>query len=161
FSDGLAAESRAIADAVRKQGTENVLRAIELLAQCRGRVVAVGVGKSGNIAQKLASTLTSTGTPAFFLHPTDALHGDLGGIQAGDVVVLISNSGETEELLQLLPYLQHRKIDLISILGRVDSSLGRASAAVLDASVSKEICPLNLAPTASTTVALALCDSLA
>ncbi len=161
FNEGLATESRAIADSVKKQRPESITKAIELLAHCTGRVVAVGVGKSGVVAQKLASTLTSTGTPAFFLHPTDALHGDLGGLQTGDVVVLISNSGETDELLHLLPFLQKRGIALVSIVGRIDSTLGRSSQAVLDASVAKEICPLNLAPTASTIVALALCDSLA
>jgi arabinose-5-phosphate isomerase len=120
-----------------------------------------GVGKSGNVAQKIAATLTSTGTPAVFLHPSDALHGGLGIVGREDVVVAVSNSGETEEVLAMLPFLKSRAVPVVSIVGNLKSNLAARSDAVLDASVSQEACPLNLAPTTSTTVALALGDALA
>src|SRR5688500_4642923 len=138
-----------------------VERAVSLLASCRGKVVTVGVGKSGHIAQKAAATLTSTGTPAVFLHPSDALHGGMGLVGAGDVCVFVSNSGETAELLELLPYMQHRGAPVLAVLGNTASALARRADVVLDASVEQEACPLNLAPTTSTTVALAVCDALA
>jgi arabinose-5-phosphate isomerase len=121
----------------------------------------LGIGKSGIIAQKIAQTLTSTGTVAIFLHPSDAVHGSLGIILPGDVVIALSNSGETDEIIALLPAIEQRKASLIAIVGNVDSTLARRADVVLDASVDKEACPLNLAPTTSTTVALAIGDALA
>jgi len=139
----------------------SVEMAVELLLNCDGKVIVVGVGKSGVIAQKIAQTLTSTGTVALFVHPSDALHGGLGVIADGDVVVTLSNSGETEEILAILPSLKHRGSSLIAIVGNTHSTLARQSDVVLDASVDKEACPLNLAPTTSTTVALAIGDAIA
>src|SRR5215212_3170107 len=138
-----------------------VERAIQLLAACTGKVVVAGVGKSGLGARKIASTLTSTGTAAVYLHPADALHGDLGLVAPTDVVVVLSNSGETDELIAMLPHLKHRKVPIIAIVGRLNSTLTRNADAVLDASVEQEACPLNLAPTTSTIVALAIGDALA
>jgi arabinose-5-phosphate isomerase len=139
----------------------SVERAIELLLACESKTVVVGVGKSGIIANKIADTMTSTGTVAIFLHPTDALHGGLGVVTPGDCVIALSNSGETDEILALLPALKAREISLIAIVGNTDSTLARNADVVLDASVDKEACPLNLAPTTSTTVALAVGDALA
>ena len=136
-------------------------RAIQLLANCRGKVVVAGVGKSGLVARKIASTLTSTGTAAVYLHPADALHGDLGIVTPSDVVVALSNSGETDELIAMLPHLKHRNVPIIAIVGGMKSTLARNADAVLDASVQQEACPLNLAPTTSTLVALAIGDALA
>jgi arabinose-5-phosphate isomerase len=140
---------------------ESVERAIKLLLDCDSKIVVVGVGKSGIIANKIADTMTSTGTVAVFLHPTDALHGGLGVITGGDCVIALSNSGETDEILALLPALKTREVSLIAIVGNTHSTLARNSDVVLDASVDKEACPLNLAPTTSTTVALAIGDALA
>jgi arabinose-5-phosphate isomerase len=134
--------------------------AVELLAAA-GRVIVTGVGKSGQIAQKIAATLTSTGTPATWLHPTESLHGDLGLVTRDTVVIALSKSGETEELFGLLAALARREVPVIAITGQRDSTLGRAARAVLDASVREEACPHDLAPTTSTTVALALGDALA
>jgi arabinose-5-phosphate isomerase len=128
---------------------------------CRGRVVVSGIGKSGHIARKLAATLASTGTPAFFVHPAEASHGDLGMITADDVFIAMSNSGESEELIAILPLLKRLGAKLIAISGRPESSLGKLADVHLNAGVTKEACPLNLAPTASTTAALALGDALA
>ncbi len=136
-------------------------RAIQLLANCRGKVVVAGIGKSGLVARKIASTLTSTGTAAVYLHPADALHGDLGIVTSMDVVVALSNSGETDELIAMLPHLKHRNVPIIAIVGGIKSTLARNADAVLDASVKQEACPLNLAPTTSTLVALAIGDALA
>ncbi len=139
-------------------------RATELLVEAAGhgnRVMLLGMGKSGLIARKIAATLCSTGTPAHFLHPAEALHGDLGMLVAGDIVVALSSSGETEELLALLPALQRMGSVLISLCGAPESTLAQASALFLDAGVTAEACELNLAPTASTTVMLALGDALA
>ena len=127
----------------------------------KGRVVVTGMGKSGHIGGKIASTLASTGTPAFFMHPGEASHGDLGMITKDDVVIAISNSGETDEILKLLPQLKRRGTPIIAITGRPNSTLAAAAAVHLDAAVEKEACPLNLAPTASTTATLALGDALA
>ena len=138
-----------------------VERAIEILANCQTKVVVTGVGKSAIIAKKIAETMTSTGTSAIFVHSSDALHGSLGIIGTGDVVIALSNSGETEELLTILPSLKQREVLLIAIVGNVSSTLARFSEVVLDASVNHEACPLNLAPTTSTTVALAIGDALA
>ena len=154
-------EAAAIERAANRLKKETIERAINLLADCTGKVVVLGVGKSGVIGQKIAQTMTSTGTVAVFLHPSDALHGSLGIVSGGDVVIALSNSGETEEILSLLPALKARKISIIAIVGNVDSTLARTAEIVLDASVDQEACPLNLAPTASTTVALAIGDALA
>jgi arabinose-5-phosphate isomerase len=154
-------EAAAINQTAERLQPDQVERAVELTAACRGQVVLAGVGKSGFIARKIAATLTSMGTRAVFLHPSDALHGDLGIVSSDDVVVLLSGSGETDEMIAMLPYLKHRAVPLIAIVGNIQSTLARAADVVLDASVDKEVCPLNLAPTTSTTVALALGDALA
>jgi arabinose-5-phosphate isomerase len=136
-------------------------RAVDLLHHCRGRVILTGMGKSGIISQKIAATLTSTGTPAQFLHPAEAIHGDLGVIQADDVVLALSYSGETGEILRLLEAIRRLGAKLIAITGSPGSSLGQAADVALDCSVTEEACPLNLVPTASTTAALAMGDALA
>ena len=136
-------------------------RAIRILLDCRGRVIVTGMGKSGIICRKIAATLSSTGTPAFFLHPAEAIHGDLGVIQGDDVVVALSNSGETEELLRLLEAIKRLGARLITLSGNPASTLAQASDVALDCHVSEEACPLNLVPTASTTAALAFGDALA
>jgi arabinose-5-phosphate isomerase len=136
-------------------------RAVRLLLDCRGRVIVTGMGKSGIICRKIAATLSSTGTPALFLHPAEAIHGDLGVITADDVIVGLSHSGETEELLRLLETIKRLGARLIAITGNCDSTLGRAAEVALDCGVSEEACPMNLVPTASTTAALALGDALA
>ena len=161
FVEILNLEARSIEQAAARLEKAVVGRAIEILKECKGKIVVVGIGKSGIIAQKIAQTLTSTGTIAIFLHPSDALHGGLGVITKDDVVITLSNSGETDEILILLPALKFRGICIISIVGNVNSTLARQSDVVLDASVDKEACPLNLAPTTSTTVALALGDAIA
>jgi arabinose-5-phosphate isomerase len=140
---------------------DRFVQAVELLYNCRGKVVVTGMGKSGLICRKIAATLSSTGTPSFFLHAGDANHGDMGMIMANDVVLAISNSGETEEILRLIPILRRLGVKLIAMTGNHDSSLSRAADVVLDASVKEEACPLGLSPTASTTTALALGDALA
>jgi arabinose-5-phosphate isomerase len=134
---------------------------VELILNCSGRVVVCGVGKSGHIGRKLAATLASTGTPAFFVHPTDASHGDLGMITQDDVVIMLSNSGETDELVTLTPHLKREGARLVALTGNEQSSLAQAADVHLDAAVDTEACPLGLAPTASTTAALALGDALA
>jgi len=136
-------------------------RAVDLLLQCSGRVVVSGIGKSGHIARKVAATFASTGTPAFFVHPAEASHGDLGMISPDDVVVAFSNSGETAELLAILPTVKRLGAGLIALTGNPASTLARLADASLDTSVAKEACPLNLAPTASTTAQLAMGDALA
>jgi arabinose-5-phosphate isomerase len=136
-------------------------RACELCLGCQGRVVVTGMGKSGHIAGKIAATLASTGTPAFFVHPGEASHGDLGMITPQDLVIAISNSGETDELITILPLLKRLGVPLITLTGAPRSTLGGASTVVLDIGVREEACPLNLAPTASTTAALAMGDALA
>lgn len=135
--------------------------AVALLEQCQGRVIVTGMGKSGIIARKIAATLSSTGTAAFFLHPAEAVHGDLGAIRGGDTVVALSHTGETTELLRLLETIRRIGAVLVAITGSVTSTLGRAADVALDCSVDEEACPLNLVPTASTTAALALGDALA
>ncbi len=154
-------EANAIELAANNLDQQSVEKAIRLLLDCVGKIVVLGVGKSGVIAQKIAQTLTSTGTVAIFLHPSDALHGGLGVIANGDVVIALSNSGETDELLALLPSIKQREVSLIAIVGNTNSTLARQADVFLDASVSQEACPLNLAPTTSTTVALAIGDALA
>lgn len=139
----------------------NFIRACQLMLDCPGRIVVVGMGKSGHIGRKIAATLASTGTPAFFVHPAEASHGDMGMITEQDVVLAISNSGSTSEIVTLLPLIKRLGIHLISMTGNADSVLAQAAAANLDASVEQEACPLNLAPTSSTTVTLVLGDALA
>jgi arabinose-5-phosphate isomerase len=136
-------------------------RALDLLQNCAGRVITTGMGKSGIIATKLSATFSSTGTAAAFLHPAEAIHGDLGMVQSGDVVIALSQSGETEELVRLLEAIRRIGARLISMTGRPQSTLGRASDVTLSCHVAEEACPLNLAPTASTTATLALGDALA
>ena len=157
----LRAEADAIAKAATRLQASDIDAAITLLKNCKGQVIVLGVGKSGIIGQKIASTMTSSGTAALFLHPSDALHGGLGIVTPDDVVILLSNSGETDELMQLLPALKRRNVPLLAIVGNTKSSIAQRADAVIDASVDQEVCPLNLAPTASTTVALALGDAIA
>lgn len=135
--------------------------AVNILYQCRGKVVVCGMGKSGLIGQKIAATLASTGTPSFFLHPAEGVHGDLGMLARTDVMIAISNSGETQEILQLLPFVKRLNVPVVSLTGRPGSSLAKNSDAVLDISVEEEACPMGLAPTASTTATLAMGDALA
>ena len=140
---------------------ERFERAVRLLLECRGRVIVTGMGKSGIICRKIAATLSSTGTAAFFLHPAEAIHGDLGVLQPEDTIVALSHSGETDELLRLLETIKRLGARLIVITGEPKSTLGHAADVTLDCHVSKEACPMNLVPTASTTAALALGDALA
>jgi arabinose-5-phosphate isomerase len=140
---------------------ERFLHAVDLLYGCEGKVVITGVGKSGIVCRKIAATLASTGTPAFFLHAGEGIHGDLGMVMRGDVVVAVSNSGETEEILKLLPHLKLNGLKLIVMTGKLDSTLAKAGDVALDVAVKEEACPLGLAPTASTTAALAMGDALA
>jgi arabinose-5-phosphate isomerase len=153
-------EAEAVA-ALAERIDESFVHACETLLGCRGRVVVVGMGKSGHIGGKIAATLASTGTPAFFVHPGEASHGDLGMITPDDVVLAISNSGTTTEILTILPIIKRMGVKLISMTGNVKSELGQQSDVALDIGVEKEACPLNLAPTASTTVTLAMGDALA
>jgi arabinose-5-phosphate isomerase len=140
---------------------DNFANACHHILDCQGRVVVIGMGKSGHIGNKIAATLASTGTPAFFVHPSEASHGDLGMITAQDVVIALSNSGETDEITALLPVIEHLQIPLITLTGNPNSSLARAATVNIDVSVNKEACPLDLAPTASTTAALIMGDALA
>ena len=136
-------------------------QAVQIMLACKGRVVVMGMGKSGHIGRKISATLASTGTPAMFVHPAEASHGDLGMVQAGDVVLAISNSGESEELTAILPALRRQGVPLVAITSNAASTLAEYGDVVLDSSVAQEACPLNLAPTASTTAQLALGDALA
>ncbi len=153
-------EEQAVA-CLKQRIDDNFIRACQLMLDCPGRVVVVGMGKSGHIGRKIAATLASTGTPAFFVHPAEASHGDMGMITAQDLVLAISNSGSTSEIVTLLPLIKRLGIALVSMTGNPDSVLAKAAAANLDASVAQEACPLNLAPTSSTTVTLVLGDALA
>jgi len=135
--------------------------ACQILLRCEGRVVVIGMGKSGHIGNKIAATLASTGTPAFFVHPGEASHGDLGMITNKDVVMVLSNSGETDEVVALLPVIKRLNTPLIALTGRPDSTLANSATVNIDVSVSKEACPLGLAPTASTTATLAMGDAIA
>jgi arabinose-5-phosphate isomerase len=156
----LSIEARAVEGLVPRID-EGFSAACRLCLGCKGRVVVTGMGKSGHVARKIAATLASTGTPAFFLHPAEAGHGDLGMITRTDVLLALSNSGETPELVVLLPHLKRLGVPLIVMSGKRDSTLGRAANVALDVSVAEEACPLNLAPTASTTATLAMGDALA
>ena len=140
---------------------ENFDRAVELIMQCQGKVIVTGVGKSGHIGAKIAATLASTGTPSFFVNPLDVYHGDLGVMSKGDVVLAISNSGQTDELLRFIPMVLHMEIPIIGMSGTPQSLLAKYSTCHLNVSVEKEACPLNLAPTSSTTATLAMGDALA
>jgi arabinose-5-phosphate isomerase len=156
----LGIEAEAVAALKDRLGAE-FTHALELVLAARGRVVVMGMGKSGHIGRKIAATMASTGTPALFVHPAEASHGDLGMVTPSDVVLAISNSGESEELIALLPLIKRLGAPLVAITGRLQSTLARDADAVLDGSVAREACPLNLAPTASTTAQLALGDALA
>jgi arabinose-5-phosphate isomerase len=140
---------------------ENFVKAVELLYECRGKVVVTGLGKSGIICRKIAATFSSTGTPSFFLHAGDGAHGDLGMIMKDDILLAVSNSGETEEVLKLLPIIKRFGLKIIVLTGNPDSALSRAGDVVLNVAVTEEACPLGLAPTASTTAALVMGDALA
>jgi arabinose-5-phosphate isomerase len=153
-------ESEAISNLIPRLD-QKFTAVVKILFDCRGKVVLTGMGKSGFVANKIAATLASTGTPAFFMHPAEGIHGDLGMVVKGDVVVAISNSGETDEIISLLPAIKRLGVKLISLVGRLDSTLARMSDVTLDVSVAEEACPLGLAPTASTTAALAMGDALA
>ncbi len=151
-------------EAVRALGArldESFNRAVEMILDTKGKVVVCGMGKSGIICQKIASTLASTGTSAFFLHPAEGVHGDLGVLMKNDILIAVSNSGETEELLRIIPIIKRLGIKMIAMTGRTGSSLARFADVVLDVGVSKEACPLGLSPTASTTATLAMGDALA
>ena len=153
-------EARAIEEVMAR--LDNTFeRAVDLLLACKGRVVVTGMGKSGLIARKISATLSSTGTPSFFLHPADAVHGDLGMLARGDAMLGVSYGGETDEIVALLEALRRLEIPLVMLTGKPKSTLGEASAVLLDVTVSEEACSLNLAPTASTTVAMAIGDALA
>jgi len=159
-ADVLRIESNGILS-IAERLDESFVRAVKLLESCHGKVVVTGMGKSGLICRKIAATLASTGTPSFFLHAGDALHGDLGMVKQGDVILAISNSGETDEILKLLPHIRHHGLKLVVMTGNPQSSLAKAGDVVLYVGVSEEACPLGLAPTASTTAALAMGDALA
>lgn len=156
----LEVEARALAALVDRVD-ERFAKAVDLLYGCSGKVVVSGMGKSGLIGQKIAATMASTGTPAFFVHPADGIHGDLGMLAKQDALLAISNSGETEEVLKLLPFMKRLGIPIIAMTGRPQSTLAKHSDVVLDVSVAEEACPLGLAPTSSTTAALAMGDALA
>lgn len=156
----LTEQSAALADAAERLD-ERFVRAVELVLACPGRVIVCGLGKSGHVARKLAATFASTGTPALFLHAAEAGHGDLGMVTTNDLVLLISNSGETEEIRRLLPYLRELDIPLVGLLGNASASLARSVDVLLDVAVRREACPLNLAPTTSSLLQLAVGDALA
>jgi arabinose-5-phosphate isomerase len=156
----IAIEAKAVSDLAARVD-ENFVRACEVLLACEGRIVVLGMGKSGHIGGKLAATLASTGSPAFFVHPGEASHGDLGMITPADLVIAASNSGETPEILTILPIIKRMGVKLVALCGSPASTLARQSDVLLDVSVSKEACPLNLAPTTSTTATLAMGDALA
>jgi len=153
-------EAQAIQDVLARL-EDSFERAVDLLFGCRGRVVVSGMGKSGLIGRKISATLSSTGTPSFFLHPAEALHGDLGMLARGDAILAVSYGGETEEIIQLLEAFKRLEISLVTLTGKLDSTLAQASDVAIDVSVREEACSLNLAPTASTTVAMAMGDALA
>jgi len=156
----LRTEAEAV-QALSRRIDDNFVRACEHMLHCQGRIVVIGMGKSGHIASKIAATLASTGSPAFFVHPGEASHGDLGMITGGDVVLALSNSGETGEIVTILPLIKRLGVPLIAMTGNPNSTLAREADVNIDVSVAKEACPLGLAPTASTTAALAMGDALA
>ncbi len=156
----IAQEAAALA-AMGARLDEAFARAVALVLACDGRVVTTGMGKSGAVARKIAGTLASTGTPSLFLHPAEGVHGDLGMVSTGDVLLALSNSGDTEELNAILPAIARIQVPIIALTGHADSSLGRAATVVLDTGVEREVCPFNLAPTSSTTAQMAMGDALA
>ena len=158
--EALAIEAQAVS-ALADRLNDQFSQAAQAILDCKGRVILIGVGKSGLIAKKIAATFASTGTPSFFVHATEASHGDLGMITHEDVVIALSNSGSTEELVAVLPAIARRGAKIVAMTGKLESALARQADLVLDCGVEKEACPLNLAPTASTTAALALGDALA
>ena len=151
---------RGMAERLQGEPGEAFARAVRAVLSCQGRLVVMGMGKSGHVGRKITATLASTGTPAMFVHPAEAHHGDLGMVQPGDVVLAISNSGESEELTGLLPVLKRQGVTLLAMTGKPTSSLARHADIVLNSAVAQEACPLNLAPTASTTAQMALGDAL-
>jgi arabinose-5-phosphate isomerase len=153
-------EARALVALKARQG-DGFVAAVAAMLACAGRVVVMGMGKSGHVGRKVAATLASTGTPSFFVHPGEASHGDLGMVTTGDVVLAISNSGESEEIAAILPAIKRLGVTLVGMTGRIDSSLARHADVVLSSAVDQEACPMNLAPTASTTAQMALGDALA
>ena len=153
-------EARAL-DALKSRQGDGFVAALGAILACRGRVVVMGMGKSGHVGRKVAATLASTGTPAFFVHPGEASHGDLGMVTGGDVVLAISNSGESEEIAAIVPAIKRLGATLVAMTGNVESNLGRHADVVISSAVDQEACPLNLAPTASTTAQMALGDALA
>lgn len=159
-ADTLRIEAQALLGLRARQG-DGFVAAVRAILACRGRVIVMGIGKSGHVGRKIAATLASTGTPAFFVHPAEAGHGDLGMVAAGDVVLAVSNSGESDELAVLLPALRRIGVTLVAMTGRADSTIAQHADHVLDSGVEQEACPLNLAPTASTTAQMALGDALA
>ena len=158
--DTLDIEARAL-DALKARQGDGFVAAVRAMLACRGRVVVMGMGKSGHVGRKVAATLASTGTPAFFVHPGEASHGDLGMVTAGDVVLAISNSGESDELGAIVPAIRRLGVTLVAMTGGAGSSLARLADIVLSSEIDQEACPLNLAPTASTTAQMALGDALA
>lgn len=156
----LTTEARAL-EAVRGQLDDHFVRACNALSECQGHIVLTGIGKSGHIAGKIAATLSSTGNPAIYMHPADANHGDIGMLRDGDALVLLSYSGEADEIKSLLPAIKHLDVKIIAITGARESTLGRAADVCIQAEIDKEACPLGLAPTTSTTVMLAIGDCLA
>jgi len=158
--EALEIETQSVAKLKERVG-RNFVEAVNIILSCRGRVVVTGMGKSGIVGKKIASTLASTGTPAFFLHPAEGIHGDLGMVTQEDVVLAISYSGETDEVVRLIPIIKKIGAKLLSLTGEPNSTLGRNSLVVMDVSVEREACPLNLAPTSSTTATLAAGDALA
>lgn len=153
-------EANAIMD-LSERVDHNFLAALDMVLACPGKVIVIGIGKSGLVGRKIAATLASTGTPAFFVHPAEGVHGDVGMIDKKDVILLLSNSGETEELIKLIPVLKRLGVPVIGLLGKKESTLAKAADVVIDVSVKEEACPWQLAPTASTTAALAMGDALA
>jgi arabinose-5-phosphate isomerase len=153
-------EAEALREMAQRLGDE-FLRAIKILKACSGKVVITGLGKSGLVGQKISATFASTGTPSFFLHPAEGLHGDIGMLSRGDVILALSNSGETEELIKMIPYFKRLELPLLAMTGNLESTLAKSAEVVLDVSVKEEACPYNLVPTASTTAMLAMGDALA
>ncbi|RCK80249.1 MAG: Arabinose 5-phosphate isomerase [Candidatus Ozemobacter sibiricus] len=160
FREVLEREAQAILEAARRLD-ERLIAAVDLVLSARGRLIVSGIGKSGLVGRKISATLSSTGTPSFFLHPTEALHGDLGMVTEQDVVLVLSNSGETEEIVRLIPFLRRLGARIIALVGTPGSTIARMADVALDTSVEREACPLNLAPTSSTTVTMAMGDALA
>lgn len=156
----LKTEAEAVSSLIDKLNS-NFEKAVEIIYKSNGRVVIIGMGKSGLVGRKIAATLASTGTPAFFLHPAEASHGDIGMVTSHDVIIAISNSGETEEILDLIPFLKRFNVNIVSITGNPNSTLSKAADVILDVSVKEEACPIGVVPTASTTAAMAMGDALA